>query len=147
MSDSQTPWTVARQAPLSMGFSRQEYWSGLPFPSPGSSSPRDRTWVSYITDGFFTIRATKSSTEILYQLYQIPKSPPFLLRYAFLSMRNRNENETELVLEYYWHTYRGASVFSKASRSTSVLRLGLKLFGTTGLRELKSRTQNVLVQL
>ena len=30
-----TLWTVAYQAPLSMGFSRQEYWSGLPFPSPG----------------------------------------------------------------------------------------------------------------
>ena len=30
-----TPWTVAYQDPLSMGFSRQEYWSGLPFPSPG----------------------------------------------------------------------------------------------------------------
>ena len=30
-----TPWTVACQAPLSMRFSRQEYWSGLPFPSPG----------------------------------------------------------------------------------------------------------------
>ena len=29
------PWTVAHQAPLSMGFSRKEYWSGLPFPSPG----------------------------------------------------------------------------------------------------------------
>ena len=29
------PWTVAHQTPLSMGFSRQEYWSGLPFPSPG----------------------------------------------------------------------------------------------------------------
>ena len=29
------PWTVARQTPLSMGFSRQQYWSGLPFPSPG----------------------------------------------------------------------------------------------------------------
>ena len=29
------PWVVARQALLSMGFSRQEYWSGLPFPSPG----------------------------------------------------------------------------------------------------------------
>ena len=28
-------WTVAYQAPLSMGFSRQEYWSGLPYPSPG----------------------------------------------------------------------------------------------------------------
>ena len=34
-SDSATPWTVALQAPLFMGFSRQEYWSGLPFPSPG----------------------------------------------------------------------------------------------------------------
>ena len=30
-----TPWTVAYQASPSMGFSRQEYWSGLPFPSPG----------------------------------------------------------------------------------------------------------------
>ena len=30
-----TPWTVALQASLAMGFSRQEYWSGLPFPSPG----------------------------------------------------------------------------------------------------------------
>ena len=30
-----TLWTAACQAPLSMGFSRQEYWSGLPFPSPG----------------------------------------------------------------------------------------------------------------
>ena len=30
-----TPWTVVHQAPPSMGFSRQEYWGGLPFPSPG----------------------------------------------------------------------------------------------------------------
>ena len=30
-----TPWTVALQAPLSVGFLRQDYWSGLPFPSPG----------------------------------------------------------------------------------------------------------------
>ena len=35
MSDSVTPWTLDYQAPLSMGFSRQEYWSGLPLPSPG----------------------------------------------------------------------------------------------------------------
>ena len=35
VSDSVTPWTAARQAPLSMGFSRQEYWSGLPGPPPG----------------------------------------------------------------------------------------------------------------
>ena len=35
MSDSATLWTLAPQAPLSMGFSRQEYWRGLPSPSPG----------------------------------------------------------------------------------------------------------------
>ena len=35
LSNSVTPWTVARQAPLSLGFSRKEYWSGLPFLSPG----------------------------------------------------------------------------------------------------------------
>ena len=33
-----TPWTIACQAPLSMGFSMQEYWSGLPFPSSGDLS-------------------------------------------------------------------------------------------------------------
>ena len=31
----ETPWTADPQSPLSMGFSRQDYWSGLPFPSPG----------------------------------------------------------------------------------------------------------------
>ena len=35
MSDSGTPWTLAHQAALSTGFSRQEYWSGLPFPPLG----------------------------------------------------------------------------------------------------------------
>ena len=35
VSDSVTQWTVAHQAPLSIGFLRQEYWCGLPFPSPG----------------------------------------------------------------------------------------------------------------
>ena len=33
-----TPWTISHQAPLSIGFSRQEYWNGLPFPSPGDLS-------------------------------------------------------------------------------------------------------------
>ena len=49
-----TPWTVALQAPLSMGFSRQEHWSGLPFPSPGESSWfRDQTRVSCFASRFF----------------------------------------------------------------------------------------------
>ena len=40
MSGFVTPWSVARQAPLSMGFPRQEYWSGLPFPSPTNESEK-----------------------------------------------------------------------------------------------------------
>ena len=42
----ETPWTVTHQVPLCTGFSRQEYWSGLPCPSPGESSrPRDQTHI------------------------------------------------------------------------------------------------------
>ena len=37
MSDSATPWTVTCQAPLSMGFPKQEYWSGILFPTPVQS--------------------------------------------------------------------------------------------------------------
>ena len=44
----ETLWTVAHQVSLSLGFSRQEYWSGLPCPPPGDhSQPRDWTHISY----------------------------------------------------------------------------------------------------
>ena len=46
----QLPWTVAHQTPLSMEFSRQEYWSGLPFPSPGDlPNCGDQTHFSYVS--------------------------------------------------------------------------------------------------
>ena len=53
-----TPWTVTHQAPLSMGFSRPEYWSGLPFPPPGNLpdpgiKPRSPT-APALSGGFFT---------------------------------------------------------------------------------------------
>ena len=56
---SATPWTAACQAPLSMGFSRQEHWSGLPFPPPGDlpePGPERESRVSPALAGrFFTI--------------------------------------------------------------------------------------------
>ena len=65
-----TPWTVAYQAPPSMGFAREEYWS-IQFPSPmhesekwisrGSSQPRDRTWVSHIAGSCFSLWATREA--------------------------------------------------------------------------------------
>ena len=51
-----TPWTVAHQAPPPMGFSRQEYWSGLPFPSPGNlPSPVIKLVPLALAGRFFTI--------------------------------------------------------------------------------------------
>ena len=59
MSDFGTLWTAARQAPLSMGFSRQEYWSGLPFPSPGDlPNPGIESKSPALAGGFFTTSAT-----------------------------------------------------------------------------------------
>ena len=57
-----TPQTVARQASLSMEFSRQEYWGQLPFPSMGSSRPRNQTLVSCIAGRFFTVWTTGNKT-------------------------------------------------------------------------------------
>ena len=60
-----TPWTIAHQAPLSMGFSKQKYWSGLPSPPPGESSwPRNWTQVSCIAGRFFTTELPGKPTPI-----------------------------------------------------------------------------------
>ena len=57
-----TLWTVAPQAPLSMGFSRQEYWSGLPRPPPGDLPDLGIELMSLVspafTGGFFTTSTT-----------------------------------------------------------------------------------------
>ena len=57
-----TPWTVARQAPLSVGLSRQEHWSGLSCPPPGGlPNPRSRAaslGTPGLATGFFTRSAT-----------------------------------------------------------------------------------------
>jgi len=50
-----TPWTIAHKALLSMGFPRQEYWSGLPFPSPGDlPDPGIKPMPPALAGGFFT---------------------------------------------------------------------------------------------
>ena len=52
-----TPWTVAHQTPLSMGFPRQEYWSSLPFSSPGDfSDPGIEPVSPALAGGFFTTK-------------------------------------------------------------------------------------------
>ena len=56
MSDSVTPRIVIFPAPLSMGFSRQEHWSGLPFPSPGDlPDPGIKPRSPALAGGFFAV--------------------------------------------------------------------------------------------
>ena len=61
-----TPETVAHQGPLSMGFPRQEYWSGLPLPSPGNLSEPGIEPAPLLSPafapGFFTTRTTCEAT-------------------------------------------------------------------------------------
>ena len=73
MSDSVTPWSIARQASLSMGFPRQEYWSGLVFPSPGDlphpgikpTSPAWVTWESHLSSIIYVHTHTHTHTHTL----------------------------------------------------------------------------------
>ena len=66
MSDSAIPWTVASQAPLSIEFFKQEYWNGLPFPSPGDLSDPGiqlKSLASPVLPGvFFTASITWETT-------------------------------------------------------------------------------------
>ena len=65
-----TPWTVAHQALLSMGFSRQDYWSGLPCPPPGDLPDPGIEPESHISPAlaskFFTTRATWEAHQTIY---------------------------------------------------------------------------------
>ena len=82
-----TPWTVAHQAPLSMGFPRQEYWSELPFPSPGDlPDPGIEPASPALASGFSTIEP--------------PGKPLSKLYSCFKFHQNENIDSISLILEY-----------------------------------------------
>ena len=80
-----TPWTVACQAPLPMEFSRQEYWSGLPFPCPGDLPNPGIEPMSLVPPalavGFFTTSATWEARPVT-GLFIYPPGPSMLLQMA-----------------------------------------------------------------
>ena len=85
---SVTPWTVSLQAPLSMGLSRQEYWSGLPFPSPGDlpnpGIEPTSTMSSALADGFYTTDAPeKPLTDLHVMLLLVRKNILLPFCYVF----------------------------------------------------------------
>ena len=73
MSDSCDPWTAAHQAPLSMGFPRQEYWSVLPLSSPGDLPDSGIEPVfPALTDGFFTTQpAGKPKADTIHDAFKL----------------------------------------------------------------------------
>ena len=83
VSDSATPWTVARQAPLSMGFSRQEYWSEWPCPPAGDLPDPGIELASLVSPalvgGFFTTSTTLWGKRELEKVYHQPKETKKLI--------------------------------------------------------------------
>ena len=81
MSDFATLWTIAQQAPPSMGFLRQEYWRGLPFPSPGElPDPGIKTESPELAGGLFITEPPEKpcyhfNEDIIEQFFQIYKVP------------------------------------------------------------------------
>ena len=98
-----TPWTVAYQVSPSMGFSWQEYWSGLPFPSPGDSSqPRNQTQVSYIAGRHFTLWTTREARRKVLYIKCLSQSC------------KRKEKNFKQKTEYLPSVYKKGSVWTKA---------------------------------
>ena len=79
-----TLWTVVQQAPLSMEFSSQEYWSGLSFFFQGIFLTQGLNPVSHIADRFFNIWAIKSYKRLLF----ISLSPSNVLVFSLISSMN-----------------------------------------------------------
>ena len=83
-----TPWTVAHQAPLSMGFSRQEHWSGVQFPSPGDfPNPGIEPMSPALAGRFFTTEPHGKPMNV-YEALLKPWST--LLLYTWTSLVNDN---------------------------------------------------------
>ena len=77
---SATPWTAAYQAPLSMGFSRQEYWSGVPLPSPSPFTRAGKCpWPSTLPWGCFYYKIYPQ----LLQFFEIPIGVSLTWKHAF----------------------------------------------------------------
>ena len=103
------PWTVAHQVPLSMGFSRQEYWSGLPCPPPGDlpnpgmepTSPE----ISWIAGEFFTTGLSGKSVLLwLYSCLIFQAFKFFFFKFGLSLVFERN-CELAWMVSIYWLYY------------------------------------------
>ena len=100
------PWNVALQDPLSMGFSGQEYWSGLPFPSPGElPNPRIEPRSPAISGRFSTVWGTRAA------IFQ-KVTRKFLAQFLFLSLSILSLSCRQTQLEFYKHKVEAFMAFT-----------------------------------
>ena len=86
-----TPWTAACHAPPSMGFSRQEYWSGVPLPSPWKSitMPKRKTWWNQVQPSILTLTSTVTWNFSLTCKIPLTLKVPHLIYYMILKRKFR----------------------------------------------------------
>ena len=93
----ETPWTVAHQAPLSMGFSRQEYWSGLLLPSPGCFLNQGSNSVSVILVGCKLVQLNSKILSIY--LFRLNKSKLNVKAVLLLYLDILHQEHTNMFIE------------------------------------------------
>ena len=115
-----TPWTVARQAPLSVGFSRPGYWSGLPFPPPGDlPNPGIKPTSSALARGIFTTEPLRKPSVCVKWIN---------MRYQYTQHSNIQKNSSKLLL------------FPSCYPTIPFVKAAAKVFTTTGQRFLQAET-------
>ena len=95
-----TLWTEAYQAPLSMGFSRQEYWSGLPFPSPGDLPDPGIEPGSSSNCCFLTcVQISQEAGQVVWYSHLFQNFPQFLVIHTVKGFGIVNKAEIDVFLE------------------------------------------------
>ena len=108
-----TPWTAAYQAPLSMGFSRQEYWNGLPFPSPKESNCRGGENSKKLR--------LQLKAEYMTELLQFHKKKFEQMRSCFFWMSKESAYSLSLFFFYFGHTVQHMGWFPRQGRNEASL--------------------------
>ena len=149
MSDSATPWTVTHQAPPSLGYFRQEYWSGLPFSSSMVSSwSRDRTWISWVSciaGGFFTHWAIREAQPLWLLVYIFW----VMLKKMVTGIKWKSESESLPVVSYSLWPHGLYSSWNSPGQNTGVGSFSLLqgIFPTEGLNPDLLHCRRILYQL
>ena len=124
-----TPWTVARQAPLSIGFPRQEQWRGLPFPLQGIFPTQGSNPSPFNAGGYFTVESPGKPL------------PPFSwdnFKYFFFLTSPFSIYTSSTRFKYSWYDHKCNSYFQRSKWRQRKLCLIFKIYIAYDLRDNKN---------